>query len=180
MSFFKTIASTVLGGENSLGAKIVNTIAGQFPEKLSEGNRAQIEAAVTQATRGHEVQLLNIAHEGDVEFNDRIKAMEGTAGDLQRFGFIGKFLIFLRGAQRPAWGYGVLYLDFQVFSGQWSLAQNTSPGGMLTLEGAFWVVNFLVLGFLFGERTVKNVLPLIQAKFGRGPSTNPASGAPSG
>jgi len=37
--------------------------------------------------------------------------------------------------------------------GRWQLSEQQ--------ESALWVINFLVLGFLFGERAVQNVAPLI-------------------
>jgi len=88
------------------------------------------------------------------QFNKRIAEQEGTAKDLLQLPVIGRIMIFFRGAQRPVWGFGVLYFDFQVFSSVWTI-----PAG--TMESAFWIINFLVLGFLFGERAVKNVLPLV-------------------
>ena len=39
------------------------------------------------------------------------------------------------------------------FMGRWQLNPQQ--------ESALWVINFLVLGFLFGERAVQNVAPLI-------------------
>jgi hypothetical protein len=39
------------------------------------------------------------------------------------------------------------------FMGRWQLSE--------AQESALWVINFLVLGFLFGERAVQNVAPLI-------------------
>lgn len=95
----------------------------------------------------------------DLQFNQqldkRIADQEGTAKDLLALPFIGRLMIFLRGAQRPIWGFGVLFMDFQVFSGVWILVENSKT------ELSFFIVNFLVLGFLFGERAVKNILPLV-------------------
>lgn len=88
------------------------------------------------------------------EFSKRVAELEGTASDLKSLPFIGRIMIFLRGSQRPTWGFGVLYFDFMIFSDQWTLI----PG---TQESAFWIINFLVLGFLFGERATKNILPLV-------------------
>ena len=162
MSFFSKIAGTLLGDGQGIASKIVGTIAGQFPEKLSDADQAQISAAITEATRDYEIQQLKAAQAANEEFNNRIISMEGTASDLQQFGVIGKILVLLRGVQRPIWGFAILYIDLKVFSGEWALSHST---GGDPLASAFWVINLLVLGFLFGERAVKNVLPLIQAKF---------------
>ena len=121
--------------------------------------------AITQPTHEYEIELVKLAQEEQEEFNNRIKEMEGTAKDLQQFGIIGIIIIFLRGAQRPIWGFGVFILDYMVFSGSWNLssaAQNAPSGGPLTLESVFWMINLLVLGFLFGERAMRNVMSLIK------------------
>lgn len=89
----------------------------------------------------------------DEEFNRRTLAMEGTASDLKSIPFIGSLMLFFRGMQRVVIGYGTIVLDYKVFSGMWVLPDDT-------LKSAFWIINFLVLGFLFGERTLKNILPI--------------------
>jgi len=162
MRFFTKVANFVSGG---IGGKIVDKILDQFPDKLTPTQAAAIEAAVIEETRDHERKLLDLANEQDAEFNARIKAMEGTAKDLQQFGWIGRVIIFLRGAQRSTWGYGVLFMDFKVFSGSWTLskiAANAELESAISLVSAFWVMNLLVLGFLFGERAIKNLLPIIE------------------
>ena len=145
MDLFGGIANFLTGG---LGSKIVDTVVGQFPDKLSEKDKENIKVAVIEATRAHEKEQI-------IEYNKRISDMEGTAKDLQQFGWLGRCVVFLRGSQRPVWGYCVLGMDAMVFSGKWVLTGEK-------LESAFWVINFLVLGFLFGERAMKNVMPLIK------------------
>ena len=160
MALFAKIADFLGGG---LGSKIVDTVKDYFPPRLSEGERAQIEQAIQQSAREHEVRLLTLAQEEQEEFNQRIKDLEGTSADLIQAGWFGRVIIFLRGAQRPVWGFGVLILDFMVFSGSWQLRPMDVGGGqMVDLVSTFWAINLLVLGFLFGERAVKNVMPLLK------------------
>ena len=163
MSFFSKVTDFLTGG---IGSKIVDKVLKQFPDRLSDAEKAKIKAAIVEATREHELKLLELAKEQDEIFNQRIKELEGTASDLKQFGIIGKTIIFLRGAQRPLWGYSVLFMDFMVYSGKWrmyELAQKVGDNTIGTnIESAFWVINFLVLGFLFGERALKNVLPLFK------------------
>ena len=162
MSVFSKILEFVSGG---MGEKIVETIQGQLPPRLSQEDKKKIEEAVRQAARQHEVQLLTLAQEEQLEFNNRVRDLEGTAKDLNSSGIFGRVIIFMRGAQRPIWGYFVLFLDFMVFSGKWEMA-GKSVGG-LDMVNVFWVINLLVLGFLFGERAVRNIAPLIQGKLGK-------------
>lgn len=84
-----------------------------------------------------------------------VKDMDGTIGDLDQACWMGRIVMFLRGAQRPIWGYFVGFIDFMVFSKKWDIVGNQQ------MESAFWVINFLVLGFLFGEQVIKNVVPLV-------------------
>lgn len=98
--------------------------------------------------------LAQLAQEAQAEFNKRIAELEGTASDLTKFGLLGRLVVFVRGCQRPVWGFATLYMDFMWFSGRWAeLSQQQ--------ESAFWIINLLVLGFLFGERAIKNLMPLI-------------------
>jgi len=144
----------VAGG--SLVGSVVDTIKDYFPPSMSEQEKAQMELGITKAMQKNELAMLKATTHMEAEFNQRIKDMEGTASDLQSLPVIGRAVIFLRGLQRPTWGFGVLYIDFCVFSGQWVLAADSK------LESAFWVINLLVLGFLFGERSIKNLSPLIE------------------
>ncbi|GLR72675.1 hypothetical protein [Agaribacter marinus] len=163
MSFFNKVTEFLTGG---FGSKIVDKVLKQFPDRLSDAEKAQIQAAIIDASREHEMKLLQFAKEQEEEFNQRIIEMEGTAKDLAQFGWLGRIIIFLRGAQRPIWGYSVLWIDFMVFSGKWELHEMSKTIGNnvvgSNIESAFWVINLLVLGFLFGERAMKNVLPLFK------------------
>ncbi len=153
---FKKILDFATGG---IGGKLTDKLVSLIPDKLSDTEKAQLEVAAIKATREHEMELVKLAHEGERIFAQRIQAMEGTGADLVQAGWIGRILMALRGAQRPVWGFGVLVIDFMVFSGRWDLASGEVGG--VSLESAFWLINALVLGFLFGERSLRNVLPLI-------------------
>lgn len=174
MAWFGKIVDFVGGG---VGSKIVDTIAKRFPARMSEQDREEMKLLVAQATREYEMELLRLAHQQEQEFNDRIKDLEGTASDLKQAGWPGRVVLFLRGLQRPVWGFAVLYMDFMVFSGAWDLGATASGSGSevaMDLQSAFWIVNFLVLGFLFGERAVKNVMPFFQARMGVSQEREPA------
>ena len=109
MSVFSKILDFVSGG---IGEKIVETVQGQFPARMSEADRKKVEEAIRQAAREHETKLIALAQAEQLEFNNRLRDLEGTATDLNASGIFGRIIIFLRGAQRPLWGYFVLFLDF--------------------------------------------------------------------
>ena len=153
---FKRILDFATGG---IGGKLTDKLIGLIPDKLDDAERAQLQTATLAATREHQLELVKLAHEGERIFAQRIAEMEGTAADLAEAGWLGRVLMAMRGAQRPVWGFGVLVIDFMVFSGRWDLAGGDVGG--VSLESAFWLINALVLGFLFGERTLRNVLPLV-------------------
>lgn len=163
MSFLKAIGGLFKDG--GLGGKIIDFVGGRWPEKMSQEDKAKIEMAITEAARSYELQLLEKAGEEEQRFNDRIKQMEGTASDLKSFGWFGDIIIFLRGAQRPIWGYVVIAMDIMVYSGRWHIPDDEQ------MKSAFWIINFLVLGFLFGERAVKNIIPLVSTYLGRKPNS---------
>ena len=185
MSIFGKIIDFVSGG---VGGKIVDAVASHFPPSMSEKEREEMKLVVVQASRQYETELLRIAQQEQVAFNSRIKEMEGTASDLNKAGWPGKIVLFMRGAQRPIWGFAVLIMDFMVFSGRWNLvgkavvtagtatgAASAAPvASNFDLQSAFWVINFLVLGFLFGERAMRNVMPFFKGRFQGGAEQAPA------
>lgn len=125
--------------------------------------QAKAEAQLKYERFVHEKQKEadNSALEADQEFNQRIKDMEGTASDLKTIPIVGHVIIFIRGAQRPIWGLFTLYADYMAFSKGWDLSQEPELRAML------FAINILVLGFLFGERAVKNILPFVKEFFGK-------------
>ncbi len=154
------LTSIFSGGAAKLIDSVGNTIDKLF---TSDEEREQAKAVMVKLKGELELQGKQLDAEYEERFakllNDRIAQQEGTASDLKTIPFLGPIMLFLRGAQRPIWGFGVLYMDFMIFSGAWILKVNENGSGMQ--ENAFWVINFLVLGFLFGERAIKNVLPLV-------------------
>jgi len=152
MSVLSKAADFLSGG---LGTAIVDTVKGYFPPSMSEMEKAELSMRINEAVNKQANEAARIANEESAEFNSRIKEMEGTASDLKAIPFFGTIVLFLRGCQRPVWGFSTLYIDFMVFSGSWT-------GLTEAQESALWVINLLVLGFLFGERAVKNVTPLIE------------------
>ncbi|MEO0973204.1 MAG: hypothetical protein AAFX85_08915 [Pseudomonadota bacterium] len=163
MSFFGKVVDFVSGG---VGSKIVDSVASRFPAKMSEREREEMKLVIAQATREYEMELVRIAQQEQDAFNARIRDLEGTASDLRQAGWPGRVVLFFRGLQRPTWGFAVLILDFMVFSGTWTLPGAGNEQGAMDLESAFWVINFLVLGFLFGERAIQNVMPFFNARMG--------------
>lgn len=151
MSLLTKLGDFLSGG---LGSTLVETVKDYFPPSMSEQEKANLSHAIQLAADKKEIELRKLANDQDAEFNKRIKDMEGTTKDLQSIPILGPMIIFARGAQRPVWGFATLYMDYMVFSGQWSGLTEQN-------ESALWVINLLVLGFLFGERAVKNVGPII-------------------
>ncbi|MBA7688214.1 hypothetical protein ES703_96693 [subsurface metagenome] len=152
MGLFAKIAGFIGG---STVKTIADTVKAYFPPSMSEKEKADLSLKISQVEHAREVQLLTLANEADEVFNRRIRDMEGTAADLKTVPIIGHVIIFARGCQRPAFGIFTLIMDYQVMSGAWEL-ELQSPKGI-----AFVVINILVLTFLFGERAIKNVMPLI-------------------
>lgn len=154
MGFFDAVSNFFGGG---VVKTIADTVKDYFPPDMSEAEKAKLSAKITEAEHRRERELMALAMEADKEVTRRAAQLEGTAKDLTALPFVGRLVIFLRGCQRPVWGFAALYMDWLWFS-QWSLTDKQ--------ETALIVINMLVLGFLFGERTVKNLQPLLVEIFG--------------
>jgi|2_EtaG_2_1085320.scaffolds.fasta_scaffold31449_2 hypothetical protein len=161
----KGAAGIITGGLSGLPGKIIETVSGQFPEKMSEAEKAALEVKIQQIVHQQEVEMLDKWNEESESHRLFISQHEGTASDLAQLGWLGKILLGLRGIQRPVWGFATLILDFKVVGA-------FLGGGMTTMFAAqsavilmylLMAINLIVLTFLFGERTIKNIMPLIES-----------------
>ncbi len=152
MDILSSIANFFTGGTVKA---ISDVVMAYLPPDMSPEKKAEIQLKVAAQEASNQQAMMTLAYEMDKEFSKRITDLEGTASDLKALPIIGPILLFLRGAQRPVWGFGVLYLNYQVFSGAWTFIDGSQTAG------AFYAINILVLGFLFGERAVTNVLPYL-------------------
>lgn len=149
MSFLTKIADFATNGFGSFAMGVVEKY---FPPDMSEEQKATMQLGFKQLELETQKEMNKAVREAEIQLNDRIKMYEGSASDLLRLPVIGRFMIFLRGCQRPIWGFSTLWMNWLWFS-EWTLNEKQ--------ESALIVINFLVLGFLFGERAIKNVAPLI-------------------
>lgn len=133
--------------------EVANLVKEYWPPDISPKEKAELEMRLTQLAAERDVAGHRARLESEQALTSRIAQLEGTAQDLRAIPFIGPSVIFLRGLQRLIWGYTTLWCDFMWFSGAWELEQRQ--------ESALWIINFLVLGFLFGERALQNLMPLI-------------------
>lgn len=142
-----------LTGSGGIVETAANTLKAYFPPDMSPQQQAEFELKMKELD-GRMVEIVAKAENDAAELlNQRIAEHEGTASDLKAIPFFGPLMIFLRGLQRPVWGFATLYMDFLWFA-EWT----TLTGKQ---ESALMIINVLVLGFLFGERAIKNVMPLV-------------------
>lgn len=161
MNFLGKIAEIATGG---IGKEIMGIVSRQFPGKLSPQEEAELDQSM-QALEDRRIAAGEAAQaDAENRVTQRISALEGTAADLKAVPVVGTIVLFLRGSQRPLWGFATLYLDWQWFSGAWEMNERQ--------ETALLAINLLVLGFLFGERAIKNLTPLLVQVFGK--SSTPA------
>jgi len=150
MSLFSSITNIVSG---SLFKEVKETVMAYYPPEVSPEKRLEFQAKLDELETRKTDQLNAAIATAEAAVTERASLLEGSAQDLRAIPVIGPIVLFLRGLQRPTWGYAVLYGDAMWFMGQWQL--NTQQ------ESALWVINSLVLGFLFGERAVQNLTPFI-------------------
>ena len=150
MSFLSKLGD-IVGG--SLFKEAKDVVMAYWPPEIGPEKRAEMEMKLLEAERAKQAQINEALAESERMITERVALVEGSAQDLRAIPLIGPIIIFLRGLQRPIWGYLTMYLDCLWFMGQVQLNQQQ--------ESALWVINFLVLGFLFGERAVQNLTPFI-------------------
>lgn len=146
----------VLSG--GLANTVMDGIKAYFPPDMTQEQKAAVNLELQRIELEKQQAVSKAVAEAERAINERIAISEGTAKDLLALPVIGRLLIFARGAQRPVWGFATLFADYMWFSGAW-------PDLTAQQESALWVINLLVLGFLFGERAVQNVAPLIAQHF---------------
>ena len=139
---------------------IADVVTAYFPPSMSDVEKSDLQLKIQAAENAKDIETLKLFNEGDRDFNTRIIAMEGAAEDLKSVPYLGAFIILLRGTQRPLWGFCTLYMDLMVFSKTWIIPKESMEGT------AFLAINLLVLTFLFGERAVKTILPIVMRYFG--------------
>ena len=151
MSILDSVVNIATGGL----AKTALSIAEKwFPPSMSESEKQQAAMAFQQLENERTRDADKAMQEATTALTDRIAQLEGTASDLKALPVVGRIVLFARGSQRPVWGFATLWMDYQWFSNSWGTLSDQQ-------ETALIVINFLVLGFLFGERAVKNLMPLI-------------------
>lgn len=157
MSWFSKV-SEFLGG--NFFKEVKDTVMAYLPPNMTPQEKIEVEIRLKEFLHKKEIESNRVLTEAAVQLDKRIAEQEGTASDLRAVPFFGTFVLFLRGMQRPVWGFATLYMDFK-----WFFETNTFTEQQQT---AMIVINVLVLGFLFGERTIKNLEPLIVKVFGKG------------
>lgn len=154
MSIFKKLLDGVTGG---FVATAVDTLKEYFPADMSPEQKASLALKTKQLEANIQQQMDSAANVAEEVLTSRIAQLEGTASDLKCVPFVGPLVLFLRGLQRPLWGYATLFMDYMWFS-EWTTLTSKQ-------ESALMAINILVLGFLFGERAIKNVMPLVTKLF---------------
>lgn len=132
-------------------------VTAYWPPDVSPEKKAELEIKMLELQNDQQRQADQAAAEAEAAINERISVYEGTASDLKTIKILGPLMLFLRGCQRPVWGFATLWMDLQWFMA-WSDLSDRQ-------ETALVAINILVLGFLFGERAVKNVGPLLLQAF---------------
>jgi hypothetical protein len=154
MSIFQKLLNGVTGGFVSTA---VDTFKDYFPPDMSAEQIADLELRTQKLKSDIQQQTDDAANVAEELLTNRIAQLEGTASDLKSVPIVGPLVLFLRGLQRPLWGYATLFMDYMWFS-EWTTLTSKQ-------ESALMAINILVLGFLFGERAIKNVMPLITKLF---------------
>lgn len=150
MSLLDKITDIATGG---LGKQVFDLVKTYFPPDMTPEAKANMQVALEQLAIQREREVNQARTEAERAINERIAAHEGTASDLKSLPILGSIMLFLRGSQRPIWGFATLWFDYQWYTVWTSLTPEQ--------EASLYVINILVLGFLFGERAIINVMPIV-------------------
>lgn len=151
MSLIDKVAS-LFGG--SLVDSVIKAVEKYLPPDMSPAEKASMEIELQRMAFDRQKQAEAMMADAERRVTERISLLEGTATDLRAVPVIGPIMLFMRGAQRPVWGFATMWADGMWFSGQWGALSQQQ-------ESALWLINMLVLSFLFGERAVSNLAPLV-------------------
>ena len=153
MGLLSTAKDLLLGNGSGLVSEIKELALAYFPPDMPPEKRMEFELRAQQAQAAKELQVAQIVNDAERSITERTAMLEGTAQDLKGIPFLGPVVLFLRGLQRIIWSYATIYMDWLWFTAQYE----TTP----IQDRALLVINILVLGFLFGERAVQNVAPML-------------------
>lgn len=156
MSLLTKITDFVGG---SLFKEIKEGVMSYFPPDMSPQQKAEAELRFERLLMEKQAQASEFLRQSAAQLDKRIAEQEGTAQDLKSIPILGHIVLFARGAQRPIWGFATLWMDTQWFFGSYTFTEQQ--------QTALIVINTLVLGFLFGERAVQNLTPMIVQVFGK-------------
>ena len=152
----KDIIGKVLGVlSGGVTDRAMDIIERQFPGKLGPEEKARISMELKQLDHERELAAEKAGQAAVESLNTRIANYEGTAGEVRGIFIIGPLIILIRSLFRPVASYATIWLDFSYFT-----AGGVWPEGSASLLLA---INLIVLGFWFGERTIKNLMPLFLA-----------------
>jgi hypothetical protein len=156
MSLLTKITDFVGG---SLFKEIKEGVMSYFPPDMSPQQKAEVELNVERLLMEKQAKANEFLRQSATQLDKRIAEQEGTAGDLKTIPILGHIVLFARGAQRPIWGFATLWMDTKWFFGNYTFDEQQ--------QTALIVINTLVLGFLFGERAVQNLTPMIVQVFAK-------------
>lgn len=157
MSIFDKLADLFGGG---LVNSVLDTVKAYLPPGMTPQQEGELKLELERMAFEKQKQADAMLADAERQVTERISLLEGTATDLRAVPLVGPLMLFARGIQRPVWGFAVLYADMMWFSGRWGTMSEQQ-------ESSLWVINLLVLGFLFGERAVANLAPIISEVMAR-------------
>lgn len=142
-------------------SKVAGEILTVFPDSVTDEQKKELSPKIEQIIEGKICDLKLARADLECTINDKVEKLSQTTKDLEKVPVLGKIGLFLRGMQRPIWGFSLLYIDLKVLSNSWQLESGSQT------ESTFWLLNLLILGFLFGERAIRNVMPMVNKRIGK-------------
>lgn len=180
MSLFDSIKKLLTGSNKDLTSKVIDVTKDYLPTDMTDKSKMDLNMAISQEIKNHELAILEQAHLETIEFNNQLKATEGTASDLLQAGLPGRILLFIRGSQRIIYNIAILVIDIiwlftdKIHLTTMQIPDPSYPGKLLTVADPITsakltvlvTLNLLAMSFLYGERAFKNLTPMITTVVG--------------
>lgn len=156
MSLLNKVVDFVGG---SMFKEIKEGVVSYFPPDMSQQQKAEFELKLERLLIEKQANANELLRQSANQLDKRINEQEGLANELKSVPFVGMIVILLRGIQRPFWVFATLVLDYKWFFDELTLND--------TQQTTLIIINSLVLGFMFGERAVQNLVPALASAFTR-------------
>jgi len=166
-------------GVGSIAKGLVGSGLGEFKDAVTgyingkidmpEADRRAMDRDLEIIRADIELRKTEQFNKESAEFREYVLEYEGGVSQLMSIPYVGPFLVLMRNLLKLCIGFGTIYLDYKIFSSQWSLAKvaEVSPELAGQESALLWAINIIVLVGTYGEQASRALAPLAERYFGK-------------